>query len=175
MPGQSKSDFLYEEAQRTLNQQIKRSEQISDRAHRLLRTHILTISAVGAVLSAYFSTTNTSIPSLTRLMSGAEKFGLALVSLLFGIFTLLFAIFALVLSIFESKKERGPGGKDIQQLYTSVDGKQSVQRTLLHSGYIDWIEELSNRNYKRQKMLNYSYALSAFSAFMFFVFVLEVV
>ena len=174
MSRSSKSVLLYEESRRTLNQQIERSEQITDRAHKLLRVYILAISAFGAILSAYLSTSGSTLPSLKSLLGSADKVGLAMASLLFGIFTLLFALLALSLSISESAITRGPGSSDIRNLAIDQRDEASTRNVLLHSGYLRWIKELSDKNHKRQQMLKYAYMLSVFATFMFFVFTLEV-
>lgn len=175
MRQKSKIDLLYEEAQRTLDQQIERSEQLLDRAHNLLRIYILALSALGAILSAYLSNTNSTIPSINNLMKNADSIGLAMSSLFFGIFTIFVGIFALIVSISESTKERGPGSRDIRMLYNSeFERGESVQKKILYQDYIKWIKELSIRNHKRQKMLKYAYALSVLGIVMFSIFLMEV-
>lgn len=176
MEGEEKTDLLYQEAKRTLDKQIERSKRISNNAHKLLRTYLLFLSAFGAILSAYFNGSSSSIPSLTlsNLMENADKAGIAAISLFSGIVFVVISGLCLILAVWITEYPSGVGNSDISRLRSLNINAVRSKEILLQEGYENWIENLSNQNYRRQQILKYAYVSSVIAAITFLVFLTEV-
>lgn len=169
MSSEDELELLYEETKRGIDKQIDRADRISEQAHQLIRNYVLSLSAIGAILSV-FGGKGSTVPSLPHLISNADDFGLAVASFMFGFISLLVALVSLILAAWDNEMVRGPGSKDLRLLSKTENSKIEAKYNLLHNGYLNWLERLSNQNHKRQRMLRAAYAFSVSAAVMLFVF-----